>query len=254
VPNQVIVPLLEYLFAHYGKRIALIGSDTLYAREINRIVKEFLGESGGRLVRESYSPFLTPATRFRTMARQFVDDGADAIISTVVGEDSVTLYNAFGEVERRGREIPIASLTTTESELAQVAPEARAGHLSALPYFGSMATPGNDAFVATFRRRYGAGAVPGVYSEVCHSLVHMFADAVRQTGETDTDAILPWLAQSVVRGPGGERAIDPENNHLVLRPMIGKSQADGTFEIVWTSPTAIRPDPYLIAYDRSLVA
>lgn len=254
VPNQVIVPLFEYLFAHHGRKVALIGSDTLYAREINRIGKEFLCQSGGRLVMESYFPFATPAARFRATLKQFVSEGADAIISTVVGEDTVTLYDVFSEIDRPGREIPIASLTTTESELARMTPEARVGHLSALPYFGSLAAPGNEAFVAAFRRRYGAEAMPGIYSEVCYSLVHLFADAVRQGGETDTEALLPLLLRSVVHGPGGDRTIDGDNNHFVLKPMIGKATADGTFEIVWNSPSAIRPDPYLISYDRSLVA
>lgn len=254
VPNQVIVPLLEYLFTHHGKKIALIGSDTLYAREINRIVKEFLGESGGRLVREAYFPFTTELGQFKAMLRHFVDQHADAIVSTVVGQDSVTLYDAFSEVDQPGRLIPIASLTTTESELAHMKPKARVGHLSALPYFGSLATPQNEAFITKFRRRYGEDAIPGVYSEVCYSMVHLFADAVRETGETDTDAILPVLAGAIVRGAGGETTIDPENNHFLLRPMIGRSSEDGTFSVVWTSPQAIRPDPYLIAYDRSLVA
>lgn len=57
MPNQLVLPLLECLFATERHMIALIGSDTLYAREVNRIVKELLTESSGTSVVEKYLPF-----------------------------------------------------------------------------------------------------------------------------------------------------------------------------------------------------
>lgn len=252
VPNQVIVPLLEYLFAQYGRKIGLIGSDTLYAREINRIVREFLTESGGKIIDEVYFPFATSNSRFEPTLKRFVAEDADAIISTVVGEDSVALYEAFGTVERGGRAIPIGSLTTTESELGRMSPFARVGHLSALPYFGSLDSPLNRSFVAAFQSRYGRDKIPGVYTEVCYVLVHMFADAVRQAGDADGDSILPILSGAVFKGPAGDKAIDLDNHHFVLRPMIGRASESGGFDIVWKSSGAVRPDPYLVSYDRSL--
>jgi branched-chain amino acid transport system substrate-binding protein len=184
--------------------------------------------------------------------KRFVAEKADAIISTVVGEDSVTLYDTFGRIDKGDLKVPIASLTTTEAELSRMSPAARAGHLSSLPYFGSIDIPQNREFVAAFRRRYGADKTPGVYTEVCHALVHIFADAVRQTGEADSDSILPLLSGAVFKGPGGDKAIDLDNNHFVLRPMIGRASERGEFDIVWRSPAAVRPDPYLVSYDRSL--
>lgn len=252
VPNQVIVPLLEYLFAHHGKRIALFGSDTLYAREINRIVNEFLLDSGGSVVEEIYFPFGTSAARFEPALKRVVASGVDAIMSTVVGEDGVVLYEAFHSVERNGHDIPIASLTTTESELGKMSPEARAGHLSALPYFGTLDYPQNKAFVAAFQKRYGEGKTPGVYTEVCYALVHIYADAVRQCGETDSDSILPILTSAVFKGPSGDKSIDLDTNHFMQRPLIGRANISGDFDIVWRSNAPIRADPYLVAYDRSL--
>jgi branched-chain amino acid transport system substrate-binding protein len=252
VPNQVIVPLLEYLFAHYGKRIALFGSDTLYAREINRIVNEFLSDSGGSVVEEIYFPFGTPAARFEPALKRVVASGVDAIMSTVVGEDSVMLYEAFHSVERGGRDVPIASLTTTESELGKMSPDARAGHLSALPYFGTLDNSQNKAFVAAFQKRYGDQKTPGVYTEVCYTLVHIYADAVRQCGETDSDSILPILTSAVFKGPSGDMSIDLDTNHFMRRPLIGRANAAGEFDIVWRSNAPIRADPYLVAYGRSL--
>lgn len=252
VPNQMILPLLEYIYRHHGKRIALIGSETLYAREINRIVVEFLAGSEGVLVSETYVPFGTPSTQMEAILNQKVGAEADVVLSTVVGGDSVTLYSAYSKSELMNTNTPIASLTTTESELAKIDPKDRAGHLSVSPYFGSLDTSLNKSFVTAFKKRFGEDEIPGVYSEVGYSLIHVYANAVRMCGTTDTDDILAALSGSVFKSPAGDLFIDLETNHFTLRPLVAQSREDGNFKIVWKGTSVIRPDPYLVAYDRSI--
>lgn len=252
VPNQVVLPLLEYLYQNEGRRIALIGSDTLYAREVNRIVAEFLGESGGEIVAEFYAPIGSSEQHFGVALSRLADANADAIISTVVGEDSIALYSAFSLAGLSGESLPIASLTTTESELWRMPPNARAGHISVTSYFSTLDLPESAAFRARFRQRFGKEGEPSVYSSVTYSQVHMFADAVRQTGSDETDALLSALSGSVLKAPGGNVFLDTETNHSTLRPLIGQATREGTFDIVWRGSNVIRPDPYLVGYDRSV--
>ncbi|MEO4042685.1 transporter substrate-binding domain-containing protein [Hoeflea sp. CAU 1731] len=252
VPNQVILPLLEYFYEHEGKQIALIGSDTLYAREVNRIVNEFLSESGGAVTSESYLPIGANGDHFRMVLESSIVPEVNAIISTVVGQDSITLYDAFHTAGYDGTKLPIASLTTTESELSKMKPEARIGHISVAPYFSTLPTAASEAFRKHFVERYEKAGEPGVYSEVCYNQVHMFANAVRQAGSDDTDAILSALSGAVFKGPSGDIFVETETNHSTLRPLVGKATSDGTFEIVWRSGAVVRPDPYLVAYDRSV--
>lgn len=252
VPNQMILPLLDHVFSTYGRRIALIGSDTLYAREINRIVCEFLSSSGGTVVTELYLPFGTPASHMEIMLHNVAEQDVSAILSTVVGEDSVSLYSAFGSLDLATDKMPIASLTTTESELAKVPKPARGGHLSVAAYFGTVTSPANDGFVKSFQKRFGPEGMPGIYSEVCYSLVHFYANAVGLSGTTDTEGVLEALSGAVFKGPGGDLSIDIETNHFNLRPMVGQSTEDGIFRIVWKCPSVVRADPYLVAYDRTV--
>ena len=252
VPNQMILPLLEYVYRNHGKRIALIGSDTLYAREINRIVIEFLSGSQGILVSETYVPFGTATAQMEAILNQKVGTEADVVLSTVVGEDSVALYSAYAKNELMKAKTPIASLTTTESELAKIDPKDRAGHLSVSPYFGSLDTALNKSFVSAFKKRFGKTEIPGVYSEVGYSLIHVYVNALKMSGTTDTDDILAALSGAVFKSPAGDLFIDIETNHFTLRPLVAASREDGNFEIVWKGSSIIRPDPYLVAYDRSI--
>ncbi|KAJ54704.1 N-acetylmuramoyl-L-alanine amidase AmiC [Actibacterium mucosum KCTC 23349] len=253
-PNQTVPPLLDFVFQNHGRRIALIGSDTLYAREINRVVKEFLDESDGEVVVETYLPFSPSEGEITAAIAQCRAQDTDAILSTVVGEDSVSFYRLYGKSDPRAKGIPIASLTTMETELLKVPPEARGGHLSVAAYFNAAETPQNTAFKQAFGKKYGDDVVPSVYSEVGYALVHFYANAVRMSGKTDTMSVLQALSGAVFKAPGGDLFIDVETNHLTLRPHIGRSRTDGTFEIVWNSPKAAAPDPYLVAYDRSVTS
>lgn len=251
VPNQVVIPLLEYIFHNLGRRVALIGSDTLYAREVNRIVNEFLSESGGQVVLEKYLPFSTNLETFKAVVEQLGEDSADAVISTVVGEDSVVFYNALNAAGLTGETLPIASLTTTESELARIDPKARPGHISVASYFSSLDSISNRSFRDAFAARFGQDIIPGVYSEVCYSQVHLFANAVRQCGSDEADLLLPALSGAVFKSPGGDLFLDIETNHLTFRPLIGRASESGEFDIVFKGKN-ISPDPYLVAYDRTV--
>jgi ABC-type branched-subunit amino acid transport system substrate-binding protein len=251
VPNQVIVPLLEYVFENHGKNIALIGSDTLYAREINRIVMEFVADSGGRIVGPKYFEFGTQPGEFSPFLQSVRDQGAHAIISTTVGDESVRLYECHSQFDGVGMP-PIASLTTTESELARMPVAARKGHLSVLPYFGTLDLPDNRRFREAFARRFGEQSRPGVYSEVCYTQLHVYAQAVARLGTTDSQAVLAALPEIVFKSPGGDAVLDADTNHFLLRPLVGLSNEDGEFDVVWRGPQMVRADPYLVAYDRSI--
>ncbi len=252
VPNQLVLPLLEYVYSQYGKNIALIGSDTLYAREINRVVGEFSAGSSGKIVSEAYLPFGVDPTQAKAKLREAVARSPDVILSTVVGGDSITLYSAYADLDLGLERAPFASLTTTESELAHMPAPARAGHIAVGPYFGTQKSENNQRFVQAFQARFRADTRPGVYSEVAYSLVHFFADAVRVAEQLGSDAILSALSGAVFKSPGGDLSIDLETKHFTLRPQVAKSTPDGDYEIVWSSSEAIRPDPYLIAYDRTI--
>jgi hypothetical protein len=46
--------------------------------------------------------------------------------------------------------------------------------------------------------------------------------------------------------PQGLVTLDPDNLHCCMRPRIGRSTANGTFELLHEDPWPVRPDPYLV--------
>jgi branched-chain amino acid transport system substrate-binding protein len=251
-PNQTVIPLTEYLFANCGRRFFLVGSNYLYPREINRIVAEFLQESGGTVAGEAYITLGAEPERFALVAREIVGAKPDAVISTVVGDDTAKLYEACHRAGLKAQNVPIASLTTSEGELAMMSAEARGGHISAMSYFDSLETERNARFRALFAARFGAAEKPNVYAEATYVQVHLYAQALAATGSEQSETLLGALRGMTFEAPQGQVKIDAENNHAFVTSRIGRSRADGSFEVLWQSPQPIKPDPYLVAYDRSI--
>ena len=252
-PNQTVIPLVEYLFNKYGKKFGLVGSDYIFPREINRIVKEFLVESNGSTTAEIYLPQGADDERFQFAAEKLVESGSSVILSTVVGGDTAKLYEACHNKGINAKICPIASLTTSESELACMSVESRAGHITALPYFQSIETDTNKDFLARYESKYGPDDMPCVYSEATYSQVRVMARALNRMSSQSPELLLSTMQGVQFEAPQGKIMIDPDNNHVYVTPRIGKSTTEGTFEVVWQAPEPVKPDPYLVAYDRTIV-
>ena len=250
-PNQMVLPLLEHLCAGYGARFALVGSDTLYAREVNRIVAEFLAESGGEVVHHAYLGFDAGEGAYRAAAVRAIDRGPDVVLSTTVGDESLRFCRRYADVDP-GSAPPIASLTVSESELRALPDGYRDGLITAAAYFASLPDERNAEFVARYRARYGKEAMPSVYAQTTYCQVHLFALAVRRSVDESSAVLMEALRGARLDAPGGSIEIDAETHHTTLRPLIGLSLDDGSFGIVESGARALRPDPYLVAYDRSI--
>lgn len=252
VPNQLVLPLLKYIFDHYGKKVALIGLDYLYPREINRVVSEFLNASDGEVVIEKYLNFSTEEEDLKTSLEQILATKPSVIFSTVVGLDSIRLFSAYADLEVDGIKPPIASLTAVESSIQALDKGKREGYISVAPYFSSLNTDINAQFNHNFKSKFGENETPCVFSEVAYSLVNIFASALSDAEYTDTESILAALSGAVFKSPGGDLFLDLDTNHFTMRPYVAKSNAEGQYDILWRAPSAIKPDPYLVAYDRTI--
>ena len=249
-PNQAVLPLIEYLYKQYGRRFFLVGSDYIYPYEINRIIKEYLFESHGTIAGEYYLPQGSSRNKFDEIAKKISKSDTDVVISTVVGADTVLFYEAYSRVNIDRDKTPIASLTTSEGELALMNNESKSGHITSASYFQSVNSDENTRFLNLYRKKYGDDSIPSIYTETAYLQVHMFANAMMKVDDNDPDLVLNALMDLEIDAPQGKVVLDPDNNHVFIKPRIGRSTQEGTFDLIWESNDSIKPDPYLVAYDR----
>jgi branched-chain amino acid transport system substrate-binding protein len=248
-PNQNSVQLADFMMSSFGGRVYLVGSDYIYPYESNRIMSDLVSQRpGGERVARRYVPVDAGPGDFNEIIFDIKDKQPDFIFSTVVGNATQYLYEAFAEAGLDPKKMPIASLTTSEVEVAQMGAAAAAGHFTAAPYFQSVDTAANRACLENFNKRYGDKAIPNACWEAAYFQVHLFANAMRASGSDLIDALMPKLLGSEFMAPQGRIRIEPSNHHTCLYPRIGRVNHKGQFTIVRASTTAVVPDPYLVTH------
>ena len=246
-PNQNSAQLAEYMTRHFGARVYLVGSDSIYPYESNRIMSDFILERpGGAKLAERYVRLDATERDFLPIVRDIKERQPDFVFSTVVGKGTRMLYQAYADAGLDPLKMPIASLTTCEAEVSEMGTRIAAGHVTAAPYFQAVDTPVNRACLQRFRAAYGDEVEPNMCWEAAYFQVHMFARAMQQSGSDEIDRLLPHLLGSEFDAPQGRVRIDPDNHHTRLNPRIGRVGDDGRFAIVAESPVEVDADPYLV--------
>lgn len=245
--NQNVFALADFLLQEYGPRIFIVGSDYIYPRESNRVMRDLIEAKGGTIVGELYAPLDADEDAHKAMLAQILRAAPDAVFSTVVGRGAERLYRAYADagVDRTRR--PIASLTMSEGQIQAIGAERCSGHVLAAHYFEQLDSDENRRFVQAFKARFGEARPTSMWSETAYAQVHLFAKALAEAGTLDAERLSAAALRQSFAAPEGELAFDGETRHIWLTPGIGVAREDGQFDVVWRSRRPVRPDPYLAA-------
>ncbi|HEY1940748.1 MAG TPA: transporter substrate-binding domain-containing protein [Roseiarcus sp.] len=244
VPNQQQKDFIPWLVKNFGKKFYLIGSNYIYPKEENNVCKLLLKELGGEVVGEEYVPL--GHSEFSAVIGKFKETQPNVIFSTVVGDSVVALHRQYKAAGLDPAKMPMASLTTSEDEIAAMGGEFAAGHFTSAPYFMSTDTPENHKFVEAIQKRWGKDKTTNFVSEPAYFQVYLFKQAVEKLGgEGPTPAEIRKAAwNQEFKAPEGIVKIDPENSHTYLWPKIGEAQANGQFKVIEQSKESVEPLPY----------
>lgn len=231
-----------------GQEIFLVGSDYVWPRSVNAIIKDELTALGATLAGEQYIYF--GSTEVDPVVQKILDAKPDVILSTVVGDSNAALYKKLREAGLTATKTPIVTVSIGEDELRKLPPQDIAGHYCAWSYFQSLNRPENVAFIKRFQSRYGKDRVTADVIQTGYFSVFLWAQAVQECGSTDVHAIREALRGQSVDAPEGIVSIDPETQHTWRSFSVGKIREDGQVDIVWTSQKPIRPMPYPISRSK----
>jgi branched-chain amino acid transport system substrate-binding protein len=245
-PNQNSLQLAKFLLSAFGNRFLFVGSNYVYPYESNRVMGDFVAQGKGKVLDEIYVP-LHPADKdFDKVISRIKKTSPDVIFSTVVGTGTATLYRAYRAAGFDPTKMPIASLTTSEAEVAEMGAEAAEGHITAAPFFETLSSPAARRFVTSFKEKYGADAPVTAGAEAAYFQLHLAMRAVAKCGSDDPEQVLANLRDAECDAPQGRVRIDPENNHTYLWPRIARLDRNGRFQTVWNPGVRVKPDPYCI--------
>src|SRR5512145_3135077 len=257
-PNQQAIPAVEYLMSKDGggaKRWVLLGTDYVYPRTTNKILRAFLKSKGvaEKDIEEVYTPF--GHADYQTIVaniKKFSAGGKTAVVSTINGDSNVPFYKELGNQGLKATDVPVVAFSVGEEELRGVDTKPLVGHLAAWNYFMSLKNPANDAFKKKWADYAKAKKLPGADKAITNDPMEatyvgmmMWKAAVEKAKSTDTDKVIAAMAGQKFKSPNGfEMKMDEKNHHLWKPVMIGEVKADGQFNVVWKTKSTIRAQPW----------
>jgi ABC-type branched-subunit amino acid transport system substrate-binding protein len=244
-PNQNSFPLAEYLVRNHGRHVFLVGSDYVYPRESNRIMRDLVESYGGEIVDEVYVPMDASEPLLRALVVRIKQLGPNVVFSTVVGRAAQSFYRLYREGGLDPASLPIASLTMAEGEVNAIGAALCEGHITAATYFASLQGASSRRFTDDFRRVFGPDRPISMWSAGAYAQIRLFVLALERAGTLDTQRLVEAALGLSLEAPEGIIQIDPDNNHTWLTPRIGRVRRDGGFDVIWEAKAAVKPDPYL---------
>jgi urea transport system substrate-binding protein len=248
--NQQAIPAVDYMLADGKKKFYLLGSDYVYPRTTNKILKQYLRSKGipESDIEEIYTPF--GHTDYQTIVaaiKKFSAAGKACVISTLNGDTNVPFFKEFANAGLTSENCPVVSFSISEDEFRGLPAKDLVGHLGCWTYFMSIKSPENTKFVKDFQTWIKAPKVTGVDYKVagidtkgrvtCSPMnlsrigVFLWKQAVEKAGSFEVDKVRTALYGQKFKGPAGEVTMQ-DNHHLRNNVYIGETMATGQFKII----------------------
>ena len=243
--NQQIIPAMDFLKAEGVKTLFLAGSDYVFPRTANKIIKQYAAELGIEIVGEEYVPL--DSDDWTTQVAKIADVKPDFVFNTINGSSNVGFIKAYTEAGLGADNSPIISVSIAEEEAPAMGADLT-GQYASWNYFQSVENPENEVFIKAFQAKYGADRPTSDPMQAAYVSMYLYKNMVEKAGSFCVDAVNEGSDGVTFQAPEGLVTVNGDNHHIAKTGLIGQINAENQFDIVWDSGEPIEPDPYLEEY------
>jgi urea transport system substrate-binding protein len=241
-PNQQALPALDFALEKGFKKIFLLGSDYVYPRTANLILKKHIAAKKATLSGEEYMAL--GGTEFASIISKIKASGPQVIINTLNGDSNVAFFKQYKAAGYDAKKLPVISFSIAEQEAQAIGTELLEGQYAAWNYFQSLENPANAKFVAAYKKKFGADSV------ITDPMIHGYVDVyLWKAAATKAKSLEPVAVRKAIAGikwadsPLGPISVE-KNGSITQRVYIGESGEGGQFKILWQSKSVVKPQPY----------
>lgn len=256
-PNQQAIPAVEYLLSEQGggaTRFVLLGTDYVYPRTTNKILRGFLKSKGiaDKDIDEVYTPFgHSDYAGIVANIKKFSAGARTAVVSTINGDSNGPFYRALGSAGLKASDIPVVAFSVGEEELRGGFNQPLVGHLAAWNYFMSVPGATNKAFIDEYVEHAKNRRLPNKNTvvtndpmEATYVGINMWKQAVEKAKTFDVDPVRAAMIGQTFKAPSGFELTMDKNHHLHKPVMLGEILADGQFKVIYKTQTTVRANPW----------
>jgi urea transport system substrate-binding protein len=243
-PNQQIEPSVDWLLEKKGKEFFLVGSDYVFPRTANTIIKAQLAAKGGKTLGEDYIPLGVNEVKPVIAKIKAALPNGGVIYNTLNGDTNVAFFKEMQASGMGADKYPVMSVSIAEEEVQAIGVEYLKGHYAAWNYFQTVDNPTSKKFVAAFKAKFGEKRVVNDPMEAAYIMVYMWAAAVKKAGKyDDLEAVKKAAYGATFDAPEGTVTMNT-NHHLSKFVRIGEVVEGGLFKIIYETKEAVKPLPW----------
>ena len=243
--NQQIIPTIDYLLKNSRKRMFLLGSDYVFLRMANDVIKTQVIASGGECVGEEYTPL--GHTDYSAIINRIKAIHPDIIINTLNGDSNIGFFRQLKSAGISASEIPVMSFSLAEIEIQYIGAESLDRHMTAWSYYETLDNTENQKFISAYKKSYGNSRLIDDPMEAAYNAVYLWKAAVEKANSFETKKVREALTELTLNSPEGKIKIDGKNQHTYRKLRIGRINGNGLIDTIETL-SVIPPDPYLESY------
>ncbi len=260
-PNQVVQPAVSWLLQNCGDRVYLVGSEGIYSRTVNKIIRAQIKQQGGVLLCEDCLP--CNQDNYGETIAKIKHTSPNVVISTLVPDSAITFLAQYAATGISAQQIPVLSLRLSEVELQQfwqkmlppsnqgnVDPALIAGHFVSANYFQSLDIPQNQDFLQKARiwlGRSGDDLVVNAAMQAAYTQVFLWKQAIETAQSLDLESVRKAFYGQGYLAPVG-KVVGDRNHHLHTACRLAQISDRGRLEVIYTIDP-IKPKPWLGAED-----
>lgn len=257
-PNQVVQPAVSWLLQNCGDRVYLVGSESIYSRIVNKVIRAQLKQQQGMLIREDCLP-CNQANYGETIAK-IKRSNPDLVISTLAPTSAIAFLAQYAAAGINAQQIPVLSSCLSEVEIQQfwrrtipaelqnidIDPEAIAGHFVSANYFQSLDSPQNLDFLQKVRiwlGQNGSDLAVNAAMQSAYTQVFLWKQAIESAQSLDLESVKQAFSEQRYFAPVG-KVVGDRNHHLHTACRLAKISDLGKLEVIYTIEP-IKPQPWL---------
>ena len=184
--NQQIIPAMDFLKSKGVKTLFLAGSDYVFPRTANKIIKQYAEELGIEIVGEEYVPL--DSDDWTTQVAKIAAAKPDFVFNTINGSSNVGFIKAYDEAGLGADKSPIISVSIAEEEAPAMGADLT-GQYAAWNYFQSVDSPANATFIKAFQDKYGTDRPTSDPMEAAYTSLYLYKAMVEKAESFCVDAV-----------------------------------------------------------------
>lgn len=166
------------------------------------------------------------------------------IFNSLNGDSNVAFFKQLQSAGLTADRYPSMSVSIAEEEVKAIGVESLKGHYAAWNYFMTVDSPSNTKFVQAFKAKYGDSRVTNDPMEAAYIMVYLWKQAVEKAGTADDlEQVRTAALGQTFDAPEGRVTLE-NNHHLSKYVRIGQVRDDGLFDVVFSTPEAVKPIPW----------